>query len=167
MANFFNASWPLTSKRLIQNNFSNTDGPFLFISNSWNQDGEVSGASFFLCNSNYQVLLAGACPLVADSSMEAELKTINIAILAILDNGFHLRDLFINIADVYNALNANITSHNWHLNQWIPEARQNILKAGSPFIHEIPKSWSSPAIALASFGANLHALTLYFQVPRS
>lgn len=48
VADFYNASWPLIGRRLIHNNFSTTDGPFLFISNSWSDAGLISGAGFSL-----------------------------------------------------------------------------------------------------------------------
>lgn len=43
---FYNATALQLGKCLILNNFSNADGPFLFISNDWNDVEEVSGAGF-------------------------------------------------------------------------------------------------------------------------
>lgn len=90
IAEFHNDSTSQLSKRLIHNNFSIVDGPFLFISNSWNDEGEVSGAGFFLSNSNYVILMVGYIPMHAKTCTDVEMMTINTAIHTILINGFHV-----------------------------------------------------------------------------
>lgn len=39
--------------------------------------------------------------------------------------------------------------------------------AGNPCVYAIPMNWSSPTLCLALHGANLHVLTLYFQLPKN
>lgn len=42
-------------KRLLLNNFSSADGPYLFISNFWNVATKVGGAGFYCSTSNYKL----------------------------------------------------------------------------------------------------------------
>lgn len=103
----------LTGWKLIHNNFSTSDGPFLFISTFYNEDGLVWGAGFFISRSNFNILLAGSGPIAANSQIEAKLKTINMAALACMDNRFSIKHILVNNVEVCRVLNTDLVTSNW------------------------------------------------------
>lgn len=150
-------------KSLILNNFSNVDGPFLFISIASNDVDKVSVIGFLIVNSNYVILMAGSCSILANFDVEAKLEAIIIATHVAMINGFQLRNLLMTNLEISKALNSNHFVHNWRLNRWIHFIRQAIILMGNTLIHTILKNWAFPSFHLFIHGVNLHALTLYFQ----
>ncbi|XP_039141230.1 uncharacterized protein LOC120278516 [Dioscorea cayenensis subsp. rotundata] len=150
-------------KRLILNNFTHSDGSFLFVSSYWNAANEVSGAGFFCANSNYNILVAGSCPLHVDREDEAENYALKLALQASLDLGIQLKHIFIQHPDTFRAVSLFHNIHGRCISPLSHHIHQLLNLLHCPMIHIIPKTWASPAFKLASFGANLHALNLFFQ----
>ncbi|XP_039130949.1 uncharacterized protein LOC120267377 [Dioscorea cayenensis subsp. rotundata] len=148
--------------RLLLNNFTMNDGPFLFIASFWSEASEVGGAGLFCVSTNCSGLVAGACPIHAISEAEPNLLAINLALQAMVDTGIMIRHLFITSPAAAKSLSSNHISIR-SLQTWILGINLLLNTAGHPCVHVILKLWASPAFKLASFAINLHMLTLFFQ----
>lgn len=125
--------------RLILNNFSLNDGPFLFIASFWNSPAEVGGSGFFCVSSNYSVLLAGACPIHATSDAETDLLVINLALQALVDTGFLIKNFFITSPASCKSISLD-HAFDRRLQPWIFSINLLLHIAGRPCMHSIPKS---------------------------
>lgn len=93
---FSQANMGQFSYRMILNNFSNTDGLFLFSSMTWNGATEVGGAGFFLFNSNHTISLVRCCSTPIDTNFVADLKGLIVTLQVVVDACLRVQHLLTN-----------------------------------------------------------------------
>lgn len=94
-------------RKLLLNNFSNADGPFLFISSSSALRCEVSGFGYFISNHNKVIIALGCGPIPANPSTMIELQAVQTVLSKVSRNQMHLHHVFTASRDVFQALNGN------------------------------------------------------------
>lgn len=102
--NYSNATTPLVGRKLLLNNFSNADGPFLFISTSFVPRNEVG---YFISNHNKFITSLGCGPISGNSRILIELQALQLILHELLRDQVHLHHIFTTSREVYLALNGN------------------------------------------------------------
>lgn len=94
-------------RKPLLNNFSNADGPFLFVSTLWNPDAEVSGFGYFISNYNMIITSTSYGPLIANTGILAELQAILIILQATNQDQMLFHQIFTTNQDFHHILTSN------------------------------------------------------------
>lgn len=98
------ANSPQLGRRLLLNNFSNPDEPFLFIPSHWNPNNQVCNNSFFIIDSHYHISIAGCGHSSANSLIVTEIKALQLSIIVALNLHPTIHHLFFCDCDLYRLI---------------------------------------------------------------
>ncbi|XP_039145745.1 uncharacterized protein LOC120282984 [Dioscorea cayenensis subsp. rotundata] len=153
----------LSGSRLILNNFSLIDSPFLFVSSLGKGEARDYGAGFYLSNACSQIICAGCCNNLADSILEADALALLIALGSLHASDLSSCTIFIASNDLYHLIQSDAIHFAWRLRPLISSLSDYLSSLGHPRICIIPKAWLAIANSLALHGLNSHVLTLFHQ----
>lgn len=159
--NNFTSHSPVFGRKLLLNNFTDSDSLFLFSAAYWNEDTKVSSAGFFISNSQYNLSLVGCCPLDASSKLDASIQAIIFALRIVLKDHVSVRNIFISCPDLMDLYSSYNSRRDCLFRGKINTLMHLISAYNQPRIHDIPKIWTSPAYKLACFASNLHSTSLF------
>lgn len=91
----------LLAKKLILNNFTFVNELFLFISTAKKVNTQVCHVGFFITNANYNIVIAGCCPLDSYNCLDAELLALSLALQTTTNDSISIRRIFISNSDIY------------------------------------------------------------------
>lgn len=91
-------------KILIQNNFSSSDSPFIFIAATWNLATSIVGIAFFNVDSSSAFLRACCYSVFAESDDDVEAKAMIITLKILLDWRLLTKHIFSNDAALVKAV---------------------------------------------------------------
>lgn len=152
---FSTANLPQQGKCMILNNFSSTDGPFLFLAGIRRDNSTNGAAGFIISNYNSSILMAGCCPIANTSRIGIDAKALLIALQIIVNNHSSLQHIFITSKDLQVALNSEDSSFHWQVDRWVKHIKDIIHDIGNPEIHVIPHNWNAATHRLAIHGLSL------------
>lgn len=143
------------------NDFSDDAGLFLFFSSLWSTTNQVSGAGFFITDSNYSIILAGCCPFSSCNNLDADLQALILALRSIVNGNLFVQHIFNSSSDFNSLIHSADSSCTWHYTHWLNTLKHLLAAARRPHLHFIPRHWLSPALKLATHASNLHDITLF------
>ncbi|XP_039136968.1 uncharacterized protein LOC120274488 [Dioscorea cayenensis subsp. rotundata] len=158
---FLQGNASLCGRRLLLNNFSHADGLFLFFAFSWNCANKVGHLGYFVSNSTHIINCAGHCCFTAESIFEAAIHALNTAIYNAINRQLNIRRILHCHQLISQLLYNNCEPVIWRFSHAISNINNLLRFVMNPPLVEIPRCWNSPAIALASSGANNHNLNLF------
>lgn len=150
-----------SGQRFLLNNFTATNGLFLFITTSYCSFTQVYHAGFFCTSATYNIIFAGPCPVTSSTCLEAELLALSHALQFVLSNSLSVHHIFSSNSDFQNVLHSSDHTCSWHLQHLITSSLTLLAAAGSPHVFKIPRIWIGPVLKLAAHAANLHTITLF------
>lgn len=102
-----NGNKPLLGRKLVLCNFSDFDGPFLFLASNWKVDTQVGRIGFLGVHSNFHVSFASCRALNDEDWMIAELQAISMALCATLNNCFPVKHIFLQHSDILSIIHSS------------------------------------------------------------
>ncbi|XP_039128871.1 uncharacterized protein LOC120265002 [Dioscorea cayenensis subsp. rotundata] len=147
--------------KLLLNNFTNSDGLFLFIAASLNVHNQVYHVGFFIADFDFNIVIAGSCPLADSTCLVAKLHVLSVALHTAISSGIHISYIFNSNPDILRTITSSDFATTWRMDQQISETLFLLDAASHPLLHIIPHHWLKPASLLATHAANLHTFTLF------
>lgn len=115
----FHIGYNMIGKKLLLNNFTSTDGLFLFSEAHWNEDNKVGFIAYFISNSNYKIILAGCRPVECSSKLEAEVLALICALGLCVHHQFLVQHVFISCSNLKCLQNNANSWCGWQHRRWI------------------------------------------------
>ena len=135
----------------------------MFTYASWINKDNICGADFAVITSNFQIILVGHCSLVADSSLEAELKALKVGISYARDRWIRIDNIFTNCATVGQALNLICSDNMWRHTNQLKSIKHLIGEVGNPKVEVILRDWNMLAHILARKDTLSPKISLYHE----
>lgn len=131
----------MQGKKLILNNFSQSDEHFLFNYSIFNLHKNVVSIGFFVSNSNYNISIAGCLSHSSPDSFHGEILAMEVALHSTLEMGISVKHVFLTNQSIPALLNSFNSINPWHWNEPLSNLKFLLDMMGSPQLHVIPKSW--------------------------
>ncbi|XP_039132528.1 uncharacterized protein LOC120269260 [Dioscorea cayenensis subsp. rotundata] len=133
----------------------------IFSAAAWNSATGIGGLGFVLIDSNANVCCAGCVNCNFTSSVDMELKALNLALSYSMEARLRVSNVYISSVELWKALHLLENEVGWrHVHSFL-HLRELLQLSNHPSVEVIPHQWNRIAAALAGHSISFPHLSLF------